>query len=564
MRRRTVTVAALLALSHAVAQQVPWPTYDWTTSTPEAQGMDSAPLIQAGQFVDQNSPYRYSLLVVRNGALVFERYFHGSRQSDANNICSITKSITSVLVGIAQDEGRLQGIDLKLHQFYPQYFLPNDDPRKLDITLRHLLTMTAGYDASSDNFLSSDDFFRYIIQSPLSNTPGEFFRYNTGYSHLLSGIVTQVSGMSTLDYANSRLLGPLGMTCWYWWQDPMGYYFGGATTWYTPRDLAKFGLMVARHGMWDGRRIVSEDWLYESTRPQVPGSNYGWHWWAANIGGFPLACATGYGGQGIYAIPDLDLVVVTTTRSDEATVPQSYYDEPGQIIAQYILPAIQAAAPHMEDGGVVNAADYSKHLAAGSFASVFGSNLGMVTNDWRSAMPAYGALPEGVGGVTVKIGGHAAHPSYVSPSQVNVLIPTDLAPGYYSLQITTPRTTVTQEVEVAEVAPAFFAFLQDGKRMAAPEAVSAGEEVALWASGLGPSNPPLAPGTVLDHPRPLLYTPEVTVAGQPARVTYAGLAYAGVWQVNIRVPDGIAPGLKPVELRVGDVASSTEALLQIR
>jgi len=564
MRRLATALAALLAISQLTAQQTPWPTYAWTTSTPEAQGMDSAPLEEAARFIDQNSPYRFSLLVVRNGQLVFERYFHGSRYTDANNIASMTKSLTSVLVGVALDEGLLHDTGQKLHEFYPQYFLPGDDPRKLDINLEHLLTMTSGFDASSDNHTSSDNWLRFVIQSPLSSAPGEVFRYNSGLSHLLSGIVTQVSGMSTLDFANSRLLGPLGMTCWYWWQDPQDYYYGGGGAWFTARDMARFGLLVARRGQWDGRRIVSEEWLRNSTRPHVAINNYAYHWWATVLAGYPMPAATGYGGQAVFADSDLDLVVVMTTRSDQATIPDSYYNEPGDIMTRFILPAIQTEPPRIDEGGVVNAADYTKALAAGSFASVFGGNLALVTAGWDAAMPSYGALPEGVGGVYVHVGGRAADPSYVSPGQVNFLIPADLAPGRYRLEIVTPRTSVAQDVEIAETAPALFAIVRDGRRLASPQAVAPGGEVALWASGLGPSDPPLAPGTVLDHPRPLLHQPEATVAGKRAEVTYAGLAFAGVWQVNIRVPEGVAPGFAPVELRVGAAVSQSETALEIR
>ncbi len=332
------------------------------------------------------------------------------------------------------------------------------------------------------------------------------------------------------------------------------------------RDLAKFGLLVARRGVWDGRRIVSEEWLRDSTRPHVRSSDYAYHWWATTLSGFPIAAATGYGGQAVYASPDLDLVVVMTTRSDQANVPQSYYDETGLIMTRYILPSIRTQPPALDPGGVVNAADYTLGLAAGSFASAFGANLGLVTAGWDAAMPSYGALPEGVGGVTVRIGGRPAHPSYASPRQVNFLVPGDLPPGRYPVEIVTPRTSVIQEVDVTELAPSLFilAVREDGKRMAALQAVEPGQPVELWASGLGPSDPPLDPGAVLDHPRPLRYQPEVTVGGRPAEITYAGLAFAGVWQVNIRVPEGLTPGLAAVELRVGPAVSRSEINLEIR
>jgi len=554
------------------AQDTPWPTLGWTTSSPEEQGMDSARLEQASQFVEQNCSTRFSLLVVRNGRLVFERYYNGSRAADANNVKSMSKSMLSVLTGVALDEGLLRGLDQRLYEFFPEYFRPGDDPRKLDVTLEHLLTMTAGFEWAENTAISarcfaSSDWHRFVIESRLTSTPGTVFNYSTGLTHLLSGILAKASGMSTLGFASSRLFNLLGMTCYRWTQDPRGYYFGGSEVWLTARDLAKFGLLFLRNGLWDGRRIVSEDWLRTSSRLRIRTNSrmgdYTYLWWKYTLGGYPTTLASGYGGQNIFLVPDLDLIMVTTARSDLENQPDAVYSQPYEILSRYVIPAANAGAPAITEAGIVHAADYGGRLAPGAFASVFGSNFSLAERTWDYAMPADGRLPEAIGGVRLLLGGRTAHPSFVRADQINFLVPPDVPAGRYRLEVTTPQGRASQEVEVVDFAPAFFTTVRDGRWFAAARPVRAGEAVELWASGLGPSEPAAPVGAVLDRPLPLVNTPQVLLAGRPAPVVYSALAYAGVWQVNIRVPEGIPPGLATLQLRAGDASSQGEAVLEI-
>jgi uncharacterized protein (TIGR03437 family) len=195
---------------------------------------------------------------------------------------------------------------------------------------------------------------------------------------------------------------------------------------------------------------------------------------------------------------------------------------------------------------------------------VFGRNFSLVRANWGYAMPVDGRLPEAIGGVRVLLGGRAAHSSYVSGDQVNFLVPPDVLPGRYRLDVVTPQGSTLQYVDVAAAAPALFTFEKDGVQLASSEAAPAGGEVALWASGLGPSVPAAVAGRVLDQPLPLANIPEVLVAGQRAEVVYAALAMAGVWQVNIRVPEGTPPGLAVVQLRVGDATTERQTMIEIR
>ncbi len=179
-----------------------WPTNGWKSSRPELQGMDSANLLEAVEFIQNRLPDAYSLLVVKNGYLVFEKYF------------------------------RSGSVDQKLIEFFPEYFTAKTDPRKKEISLKHLLTMSAGFqwdDWSSVLFgwAYSPDPLKYSIQLPLRDTPGEVFEYNTSASHLLSGILTKTANMTTLDFANQHLFKPLGISVDFWRQDKQGYYIGG-------------------------------------------------------------------------------------------------------------------------------------------------------------------------------------------------------------------------------------------------------------------------------------------------------------------------------------------------
>jgi uncharacterized protein (TIGR03437 family) len=344
----------------------------------------------------------------------------------------------------------------------------------------------------------------------------------------------------------------------------MGYHFGGSEVWLTARDLARFGLLVARKGRWEDRQLAPAQWIEDSTRLRIrTGSrhgDYGYWWWKYTLGGYPVTLASGYGGQNIFVVPDLDLVVVTTARSDLTDQPETVYAQPYEFMAQYILPAVAGPAPAISDGGVRNAADSGRRLAPGSFASVFGTGLALIETGWDSAMSADGFLPTGVGGVRVRIGGRDAHPSWVSPRQVNFLVPSDLPAGTHRVHVITARGTASSDVEVLETAPAWFVTLRDGRPLACPRPVRPGEVVELYVSGLGPTEPVAAPGTVIRSPLRLPALPEVRIGGRTADVEYGALIEAGLYQLNVRVPAALTSGDAPLSL----AGAARDAVLEIR
>ena len=331
-----------------------WPTKGWKTSIPEKQGMDSAKLLMADEFIQNRLPDAFSLLVVKNGYLVFEKYYSwGSREKYAE-VHSVTKSFTSALIGIALDKGYLNSVDQKLIEFFPEYITDELDPRKKEISLKHLLTMSAGFrwddrGPSMRNWYTSSDWLKFAIQLPQENNPGDVFNYNSSISHLLSIILSKSTKTSTLDFANQNLFKPLGISS-YWHQDPQGYYIGGFGLGLSARDLAKIGFLYLNDGFWNGQSIVPEYWVKESTDQQIQAFShpiygtfgYGYQWWVKKVDGCNSFRAWGRRGQFIVIVPKLDLVIVVTSETAMPHPPTSIHYSP---LFDLVAAAVQRKRP---------------------------------------------------------------------------------------------------------------------------------------------------------------------------------------------------------------------------
>ena len=302
-----------------------WPTSGWRSSTPEMQGMDSAKLLIADEFIQNRLPDALSLLVVKNGYLVFEKYYsYGMRERYAV-VHSVTKSVTSALIGIALEKGYLNSVDQKVVEFFPEYITDELDPRKKEISLKHLLTMSAGFKWNDRgpimrSWYFSPDMGKFAIQLPQENNPGDVFNYNSSTSHLLSIILSKSTKVSTLDFANQNLFEPLGIQKKYWDKDGHGFYMGGFGLRLSARNLAKIGFLYLNNGFWNGQSIVPEYWVKESTRQWMFAHNlygptyYGYQWWVEEVDGCFSYRAWGRRGQFIVVVPKLDLVIVVTSE----------------------------------------------------------------------------------------------------------------------------------------------------------------------------------------------------------------------------------------------------------
>jgi CubicO group peptidase (beta-lactamase class C family) len=329
---------------------------DWPLAAPEAHGVDPAALAAAYNTASAMPPL-HSLLVVRRGHLVGERYFGRQNVHTVLNVKSVSKSILSVLVGIALREGFLRDLNQPIAELLPEFFGPETDAIKRQITLRHLLTMSAGFKWFENashlrRWQRSSDWVKYVIDLPLADPPGVRFNYNTTLTHLVSVILSRATNMSTLMFADEYLLGLMGVTIKRWKTDPQGYHIGGSDICLTARDMAKIGQLILTQGNWQDRQLVSAEWVRESTRPQIalpsegfwhPAyTNYGYLWWLRQFGGHAAAVASGYGGQIIFVVPDLEAVIITTASAD---VPYTTVMQQSNAIEDFvensIIPSIQ-------------------------------------------------------------------------------------------------------------------------------------------------------------------------------------------------------------------------------
>ena len=362
------------ATSQAAApiQRAYWPTAGWRTAAPAEQGVDPAVLDDLDAIVPPGYPSVRSVLVVRHGYLVVERYRQGIEASDGHDVRSVTKSFVSALVGIALRDRQLHGLDQTVEELLADHLPATADPRLRQVTVEQLLTMSsglAGDDASLggddriiERMFHSRDWVRHILGRRLDRAPGEDAAYSSATSHLLSAIVADASGQSTLDFARAKLFAPLGIATEdafeptirrgaptpaqdeayerasvAWPRDPEGYHFGFGGLRLPARDLAKFGYLYLNGGRWDGTQVVRADYVAASTRPQSePGGpgDYGYQWWVTNESGHDGFRAQGYGGQLIQVIPELDLVVVITSDAE-----QGRFDAPN-LVGATIVPAV--------------------------------------------------------------------------------------------------------------------------------------------------------------------------------------------------------------------------------
>ncbi|MGM0545641.1 MAG: serine hydrolase domain-containing protein [Bacteroidota bacterium] len=294
-----------------------------------------------------------SLLIQQDGNLLTEKYFNGLQKGQATNIKSASKSIISLLAGIAIEKGYIESVDEPIATYFDDYFEANPDSEKESITIKDVLTMRTGLETTSfynyGRWVSSNDWITYTLNQPLEKEPGGNMAYSTGTSHLLSVIITKATGMSTKEFAQKFLFGPLEISVGGWDRDPQGYYMGGNNMALAPADLVKIGQMILDGGSYNGRQIVSKDWVTESfktyTRSNFNPYDYGYMWWNKPVGDYKVFFAWGFGGQYLYMIPELNAVVVLTGTLENADQSRSYKDPVFTLLREKIIPHLESGAP---------------------------------------------------------------------------------------------------------------------------------------------------------------------------------------------------------------------------
>jgi CubicO group peptidase (beta-lactamase class C family) len=310
----------------------------WAVSTPAAEGMDGARLdalarrIRAGEHGTL-----HSVLIARHGRLVWEEYFGGWQAETPHTLQSVSKSVTSLLAGMAVGDGAL-AVDQPVVGFFPDYQpIRNLDARKQAMRVEDLLTMRTGLDWSESSYegsplqqlnQSSGDWVRFVVDWPMREDPGTRWEYVSGGVMVLGGIVGRVEGARADSFAATRLFQPMRMAGYDWYRNPGdGFPHLGGGLLLRPRDLLKLGQLVLDQGRWNGSQLVPAEWIQASTRVHVAqprafgrhAVDYGYLWWLGSLADpmnprretGEVIIASGTGGQWIFVVPRYDLVMVS-------------------------------------------------------------------------------------------------------------------------------------------------------------------------------------------------------------------------------------------------------------
>ncbi len=341
----------------------------WETASLASVGLVAGPLVQLMDTLLGTEEHRiHGVLVVKDAKLVFEEYFAGYKFSLAqqgewivfgrdtlHNLASVTKSVTSALVGIAVDRGSIASLDESVFDHFPEH-ADVAGGGKDALTLEHLITMTAGLQWDEETYwypdprndivqlFLVDDPIRFVLAKPLVAEPGTQFHYSGGCTNVLGEIVKRATLVGLDQFSQQFLFTPLGVTDYEWQYLPGGVVFASGDLRLRPRDMAKLGYLFLNRGDWDGGRAISQDWIDVSTRRHIPldwgwTDGYGYGWWAQtyDVAGRPVQTyfAAGWGGQQISVVPELDMVVVFTGGG--------YYEDPlltpDEMMRDYVLPA---------------------------------------------------------------------------------------------------------------------------------------------------------------------------------------------------------------------------------
>jgi len=333
----------------------------WPVSSLSAENIDEAKIVRLVESVlreEQGRPE--AILIARNGKLVLEEYFYGSSRYRLHPIQSVTKSVTSLLFGIAWDRGYVGDLDQLVYIFFPEYRGKKWIDQQYPITLAHLLTMSAAIEWNDESFGSSramyqsGDWIGYVLDRDRDGEPGEFASYSNGLAFLLGGVFHNATGEYVDEFAEKTLFADLGISSYRWAAAADGTRNTGGGLSVTAYDLAKMGQLVLGRGEWKGKQVISESWITESVQRHYPlaeeslgtssyTKGYGYLWWHQSydvsertIDGI---AGRGYGGQYLGIFPTLNTVIVF--NSGEWGNPEERVFDYDILIEEWILPAIR-------------------------------------------------------------------------------------------------------------------------------------------------------------------------------------------------------------------------------
>lgn len=272
-----------------------------------------------------------SALVQRDNTRLVEYYRNNKMKEKQHKIYSVTKSILSIVVGIAIDKGYIENVNTPIDHYFPKL---NNTREKQKITIKHLLTMTSGIHwPGNGDMIPSKDWVNFVLDQPIDNPPGKEMVYSCGSSHLVSAILQKATGLNTEEFSRNQLFTPLGITDYNWNHDAQGIAIGGFGLTLRTEDMLKIGELYLNKGRWKSKQIVPYRWIEESTGPKVKvdgTTSYAYHWWNETFDGRigRMFLASGYEGQYIIVAPDHQLVAVFTSNiKDDATRPLIYFKD---------------------------------------------------------------------------------------------------------------------------------------------------------------------------------------------------------------------------------------------
>lgn len=296
-------------------------TWEWQHDTLENHNIDVSAISSVHNTIDS-----YPIdaeVIVKDGVIVDEYYKEEYDETSAFELHSVSKSITSAILGIAIDKGYIESVATPISNYFPQ-ILESDSEYLNEITIWHVLTHTTGFNASDtanwEEWRNSENWVDYVLNRDVTSRPVTVFNYFTGNTHLLSAIVQQATGQTLYEFGKEYLFDPLGMDSVECGSDAQGISDGGNGFIMNVYDMAKFGQLFLNNGVWNGEQIISEQWIEDSTSLQFERSSgsadYGYQWWVRTFGNnnYPAYFAQGHYGQYIFVVPDLELVVALTSH----------------------------------------------------------------------------------------------------------------------------------------------------------------------------------------------------------------------------------------------------------
>jgi CubicO group peptidase (beta-lactamase class C family) len=327
MRRKIMAVA--LSFFSVLALTAPCAGAAGAQPCDETPRRLRAPLLEAVfmyKGITNGNLFNDSLLVLRGGELVYERYACGWGRDTPHAMYSVTKSVLSALVGVAVGEGKIESVHQRVIDFYPDAVIPPGQESKRDITIEHLLTQTSGLPGDSDReadgypWWDAADSGRAAFEIPQMAAPGERFAYSSGPGmQALACLVSRAAGRNLFDYAREKLFEPLGMASVLWDAAADGNNYGGFGIYMTPMDMLRLGYLYLRNGEWDGAQVIPAEYVAATPPPSIAGEDYGYLFWGTTFARGDSYQASGSFGQFICVLPEWDAVIVRTGSAGPAT-----------------------------------------------------------------------------------------------------------------------------------------------------------------------------------------------------------------------------------------------------